>query len=119
MRSPALTVMTSWNASSMPSSIFVVYFRTGDETYKHFYIGEKLKQLHHRRRGLAEENGGNLLKHDEQAILSVIGAELTDSQQARLREELQDLSRVILGESATTLKVLLVGDCLFLISRRS
>ncbi|MGO9601443.1 MAG: HAD-IIIC family phosphatase [Isosphaeraceae bacterium] len=93
-----------------------LYLRTGDETYKHLYIGEKLKQLHHgdENREQRQERARNLLEHDEQAILKVIGAELTSSQQARLRHELQDISRVVLGESATTLKVLLVGDCLYL-----
>ena len=35
-----------------------LYFRTGDETYKHLYIGEKLKQLHHRGEDCAEARAG-------------------------------------------------------------
>ena len=93
-----------------------LYFRTGEEAYKHLYIGEKLKQLYYGReipqqhRARAEGQ----LEADERVLLDGLAGEVSPESLDSLRRELQDIRRVVLGEAATTLTILLVGDCLFL-----
>ncbi|WP_165220986.1 HAD-IIIC family phosphatase [Aquisphaera insulae] len=93
-----------------------LHFRTGDESYKHLYLGEKLKMLHHqgddpesRRR-----RSDDLLSHDEETLLGGLEAELTPPQRERLAGVLAEVRHLVLAEGARTLEVLMVGDCLFL-----
>lgn len=93
-----------------------LYFRTGDETYRNLYVGEKLKKIHFfdEERSRRRERAKSLLEHDEAAILGVMGPALAGEQRDRLQRELADIARIILAEGTKRLEVLLVGDCLFL-----
>lgn len=93
-----------------------LYFRTGDASYQHLYVGEKLKMLHHGEddRDSRRKRSLDLLEGDEAAILGGIESELTPAQRDRLAGTLTDVARLVLAEAKQTLKVLMVGDCLFL-----
>jgi FkbH-like protein len=100
--------------------VFIDYlahlFETGDETYKHLYIGEKLKQIQDSRDDQAtrRQRMNGILDRDESALLGRLKREVSPQSLDSLTNLLGDVRRVLLAEPPTTLNILLVGDCLYL-----
>jgi FkbH-like protein len=93
-----------------------IYFRTGDETYRHLYVGEKLKQIYHHGDDRAQklERGRALLDFDRRTILDCLRPLISAAQQSRLEVSFDEIERVILNDASSQIDVLLVGDCLYL-----
>jgi FkbH-like protein len=93
-----------------------LYFRTGEQAYKNLYIGEKLKQLYQGDEDLDQRRvrADRILEADERVLVSGLTGEVEPDGVGQLRRELAEIRRVVMGEGAKTLAILLVGDCLFL-----
>ncbi len=92
------------------------YFRTGDDVYKYLYIGEKLKQLYDRSLGPEQdrENRRRVTDADVRALCEPIREELGAVAAESLESLLRDVQGLVLAEGRKHLKVLWIGDCLFL-----
>jgi FkbH-like protein len=92
------------------------YFRTGDEVYRHLYAGEKLKQLDDRTLGPEEDraNRRRVTDADVRVLCGPIKDELGGAAAELLESLLRDVQRLVLAEGRKHLKVLWIGDCLFL-----
>ncbi|HEY8942708.1 MAG TPA: HAD-IIIC family phosphatase [Polyangiaceae bacterium] len=90
-------------------------FRTGDPTYRHIYIGEKLKHLHYE--GYTseqyQENARRILERDALALTGFLEESVCREDLELLSLELQEVTRILLTPGGKRVRVLLVGDCLF------
>ncbi len=95
--------------------LLALYFQTGDDAYRHLYLGEKLKQLYDPSLSPDEEraNRERQTAADRQAFLEVLAGAVTATDLARLDTLLVDVRQLVLARCDTTLDVLFVGDCLF------
>ena len=96
------------------------YFATGDETYKILYISEKLKQLEFGKL-TPEQDWANRLRVTEEDIKVLCGhlrGELSGEEIVRLELLLREVQKVVVPHDQKELRVLLVGDCLYLDVRR-
>ncbi len=92
------------------------YFSTGDETYKTLYMGEKLKELYFADRTVAEEDENNLRITDDN-IKTLCGwarKETSEEDAGLLETFLRDVQRIVTRRDCKVLRVLLIGDCLYL-----
>lgn len=92
------------------------FFSTGDETYKVLYISEKLKQLHSSKL-TPEQDYANRLRVTEEDIKVLCGRirkEVSDEEVALLESLLREVQRVVTHRGCKDLRVLLIGDCLYL-----
>jgi FkbH-like protein len=92
------------------------FFSTGDETYKFLYIAEKLKQLHFGKWTPEQEHANSLrvTEEDIDILCSKVRDEAGDMETGLLESLLREVQRVVTQRGVKELKVLLIGDCLFL-----
>jgi FkbH-like protein len=92
------------------------YFRTGDDVYRYLYLGEKLKQLYDRSLGPEEDraNRRRVTESDVRVLCGPIREELGAVAAGSLESLLRDVQGLVLAEGRKHLKVLWIGDCLFL-----
>lgn len=90
-------------------------FRTGDVTYRHMYIGEKLKHFHYKKFGADQhsENARRILELDARALTGFLEGGLERGDLEFLSRELADIGRILTTEGGKRLRALFVGDCLF------
>jgi FkbH-like protein len=93
-----------------------LYLRSGDVTYKHLYVGEKLKQLYDARQSPDEaaRRKEAVTEADAGALVATLRGKVLDTDLRLLRSQLDDVGRVVASKAERTLNVLMVGDCLFL-----
>ena len=92
------------------------YFATGDDTYKVLYIAEKLKQLEFGKL-TPEQDCANRLRVTEEDIKVLCGhlrGELSGEEIVQLELLLREVQKVVVPHGQKELRVLLVGDCLYL-----
>jgi FkbH-like protein len=89
-------------------------FETGDETYRHLYTGEKSKQFFDPSTDETERHAreSKLLAAERDIFLDTVGADL--AVQAKVNETFATIERALLTKAATDIRVLFVGDCLYL-----
>ncbi len=91
------------------------HFR-GQLDFGDLYIGEKRKQFYEPT--LSPDEAVNrrigLTQSDRNAILGIVGPELSEAARELLAQELDSLHEVVIARSDNELRVLFVGDCLFL-----
>jgi hypothetical protein len=92
------------------------YFRSGDSVYKYLYIGEKLKQLHDPSLGPERDlaNRSRVTVADVGVLCGPIREELGEEAAGALESLLGEVRRVVLAQGRRHLKVLWIGDCLYL-----
>ncbi len=92
------------------------YFRLGDSVYKYLYIGEKLKQLHDPALGPEQDlaNRSRVTEADVEVLCGPIREELGDEAAGAVEALLCQVRRVVLAQGRRHLKVLWIGDCLYL-----
>jgi len=100
--------------------VFADYLRfacqSGDKTWQHLYVGEKLRQLY-RPRASDEERLSDcqaVLAGDLAALEAEIRPHLPDPAWQLLRAEYQQISDLLEAPADRELRVLLVGDCLYM-----
>jgi FkbH-like protein len=91
-------------------------FHTGDVSYRHLYVGEKLKQLYLPDATADEQHAAHaqVAAADTAALLDFFRRHLAADALAALEAELREIERVVASRGGRTLDVLLVGDCLYL-----
>lgn len=93
-----------------------LHFRTGDETYKHLYVGERLKQCYDPR--LSTDDALQFKKlaaaNDLAALQSVLTCDLSEVELELLRKRLTEIGGILSGQANRSVEILMVGDCLFL-----
>lgn len=92
------------------------YIETGETTWRDLYVGEKIKQGYQpgvtpeeaarRRRSIAEA--------DARACEAFFRDKLTPAQLALLRDAQEDIHRLVTARGSTPVKLLLIGDCIYL-----
>ncbi|MCP4640478.1 MAG: HAD-IIIC family phosphatase [bacterium] len=100
--------------------VFVDYLchdlSSGDVTWKHLYIGEKLKQVYDP--DLSPEDRAAVreavTRQDAEALVQAVTPHVTELERDRFAAVLDDIHRVVNADGAKRLNVLFVGDCLFL-----
>jgi FkbH-like protein len=92
------------------------YFRTGDEVYRYLYIGEKLKQLYDLSLGPEEDraNRERVTEADVRVLCDPVREGLGTAAAEMLEALLRDVQAMVLARGRRHLKVLWVGDCLYL-----
>lgn len=93
-----------------------LYFRTGDPTYKHLYVGEKLKQLYWAKSTPEEAWAlrASVPEADTRGVAAALADKLAPEDLSLLRRELEDVAKVVNTKGKHACNVLLVGDCLYL-----
>ncbi len=93
-----------------------LYFLHADSTYRNLYIGEKLKQCYDPRDSVEESlaRRRKILAKDQAAIHTYLAPLLTAVEISRVDSFLDEVARVVAGESTRQVRVLFVGDCLHL-----
>jgi hypothetical protein len=93
-----------------------LYFRTGDNAYKHLYVGEKLKQLYWPDDSPddARERKQSSQTWDRVAVFDAVRARLDAKDLSLLADELESISSMITTAGSHQVEVLFVGDCIFL-----
>lgn len=101
--------------------VFVDYlallYQTGDSTYRHLFLGEKVKQAYWEPQSSAAEQivrRGLILDHDRESILPFLADKLGSAELATLTGELNAVAATLTAKAGYSSEVLLVGDCLFL-----
>jgi FkbH-like protein len=91
-------------------------FRAGDVSYRHLYVGEKLKQLYLPDITAEEQHAWHrrIAAADTVALLNLLRPQLAADAANILEDELREIERVVTSRGSKTLNVLLVGDCLYL-----
>jgi FkbH-like protein len=93
-----------------------LYFDKGNTTFRDLYIGEKLKQCYDPRdsgeEGLARRR--DILQKDRRAFHEYLAPLLSSAELGRVNEFLDEVQRVVTGETTRQVRVLFVGDCLHL-----
>ena len=94
----------------------ICYFSTGDETYKNLYVGEKLKQLHDSTLTLEQDdaNRNRVTEADIQVFCGHLGGGLNSKAAAVLESFLRQIQEIVKSRGRKELKVLLIGDCIYL-----
>jgi len=98
------------------ADFLALLYETGDTTYRHLYIGEMRKVLYFDRfsREQQLENAQRLLEKTAEWILRYLGGRVSEDDVAAVQTELQEVARVLTAEGEKTVRVLLVGDCVFM-----
>jgi FkbH-like protein len=93
----------------------VNFFSTNDETWCNLYVGEKRKQLHvqGKQGSAARDLRAKVTARDREAYARLLGGALDSTHLEHFLQVLDRMHRVILG-GGKTVKVLFVGDCLYL-----
>ncbi len=92
------------------------YFRTGDSVYKYLYVGEKLKQLYDIDLDPEQDraNRERVTGADIRILCGPVREELGEDAAGMLESLLRDVQAMVLARGRKHLKVLLIGDCLYL-----
>jgi FkbH-like protein len=92
------------------------YFATGDDTYKSLYVGEKLKQFHDSSLTPQEDdaNRRRVLAADAEVLGTHVHQELGGESARMLEALLGDIHPIVTAHGRKELKILFLGDCLFL-----
>ena len=93
-----------------------IYFTTHDETYKHLYIGEKLKHLHYPNLTLKQstELKNKVLTKDRDIFSDFLNNKVTKPVLELFLQQIEQIHDVILKETKEKINILFVGDCLYL-----
>jgi len=92
------------------------YLQTNDETYKHLYIGEKLKRLYSPNLSVEQsiELKNAVTAKDKEILCHFLNDKIPAAALAFLAEQLDQIHRVVVGKAKVTSNLLLIGDCLYL-----
>ena len=93
-----------------------LYYAKCDSSYKYLYISEKLKQLYDPSL-TAEQDAENRYRVTERDIRVLCGHVRTEvglEEAAELESLLRDVQRVVTAQGRKELRILLVGDCIYL-----
>ena len=90
------------------------FIATGDENYRHLYIGEKAKQLHDPTVDAAERARRvvDLLTGERRAFADALEGD--PPAQDRIHGLFDDIEHTLTAEASAEVRVLFVGDCLYL-----
>jgi FkbH-like protein len=101
--------------------VFVDYlallFSTGDPTYRHLYVGEKVKQAYFEPQSSAEQQHDRrvqILLRDREKLVAFLRDKLPAAELAALEVELDGIETIVTARARYTPEVLLIGDCVFL-----
>jgi len=94
----------------------ICYFSTGDETYKNLYVGEKLKQLHDSTLTPEQDdaNRSRVTEGDIRVLCGHLGGGLDGDAAVVLEALLRQVQEIVKSRGRKELKVLLIGDCVYL-----
>jgi FkbH-like protein len=92
------------------------YFATGDENFRHLYVGEKLKQAYETgaTEAAAQARKELITARDSQGMATVLRGKLAEPELLLFQTVMADIARVVTTVCKDTVKVLMVGDCLHL-----
>lgn len=94
------------------------YIENNDRVWRDLYVGERLKQLHWPTDTLAEMlvREHSVFTADREALVSLLTPDLSTEELAAFAYRMDRMLEIVTsgGESNREVKVLLVGDCLFL-----
>ncbi len=93
-----------------------LHFRTGDDRYRHLYIGEKLKQVYDPAASAEEQQNlrRDIPARDTAAVLDAMRPHSGERELAVLERFLKGVEGVLSAKASKNLRVLLIGDCLHL-----
>jgi FkbH-like protein len=92
-------------------------FKTGDETYRSLYVGEKIRQAYFEPESSPELQIGRrraILEADGAGICSLLQSKLQIGDFQILQNELAEIERILTTRGERALEVLFIGDCLYL-----
>ena len=94
----------------------ICYFSTGDETYKYLYVGEKLKQLYDSTLTPEQDDANRIrvTEGDIRILCGHLGRRLGAEAAVVLESLLRQVQEIVKSRGLKELKVLLIGDCVFL-----
>lgn len=93
-----------------------LYFERGDDTFRHLYVGEKLKQCYDAADSpeQALSRRRTILTRDRSALTGYLAPLLPPESLAELTRFFDEVDRVVTGEAKKSVRVLFIGDCLHL-----
>jgi FkbH-like protein len=93
-----------------------LFLRTGDDTYRSLYIGEKLKQLHDSTLTREEDadNRRRVTDGDIRILCGHVRSELGGAAALWLESLLREIQEIVTRRGRKELNLLLIGDCLYL-----
>jgi FkbH-like protein len=91
-----------------------LFLETGDETYRHLYTGEKSKQFFDPSTDEAERHAreAKLLAAERDIFIDAVGGDSVARE--KVSETFATIERALLTKAATDIRILFVGDCLYL-----
>jgi len=94
----------------------IEFFRRGDITFKHLFVGESIKALYDPALddAAARAQAAAVLSDQIRRLESLLRERLSDAAWGLLASHLRDAEATLTADAPRTQRVLLVGDCLFL-----
>lgn len=92
------------------------YLQTDDDTYKHLYIGEKLKRLYSPNLSVEQstELKNAVTTKDKEILSHFLSDKMPPAALEFLTTQLDQIHRIIVGKAKNNSNILFIGDCLYL-----